>query len=333
MLRERVVVQRPDVGKAVAVAGGRLGDRSGSDRSGRRPGPGSSLPSKPLARRLERARVARTLPCGSRTCACDIWNVTTVPALTVSARREHGVELHAAWSRLTEADRVGRRLGRRDLLGRLDVSRAPARPEPRHPAWPTGSAAPAGLTTTVPIMPGCTSQKYLYVPGLVNVSLKGLGGPLPAGRPLSHRWLPLNVLALGGANSAVLSPTLGTLPSNQNGLPAASLTPVASLPGTISGSALPALPGKSMVWKPCIWNDTESPTLMVVFLLKKALMSGEYCGAEALGQVLGRDLAGRRRRPRVDNLGHWFGERGRCRDQRNQRDPSPNPRATPNPTH
>src|SRR6202035_1198148 len=113
-----------------------------------------------------------------------------------------------------------------------------------------GIAFPAGLTTTVPIMPGWTSQKNLYVPGLVNFRLTGFGGPFPAGIPLSQRWLPLYVLAFGGANSAVLRPTFGTLPSNQNGLPAASTTVAGVVPGTISGSALPPVAGKSTVWNP-----------------------------------------------------------------------------------
>ncbi len=77
-----------------------------------------------------------------------------------------------------------------------------------------------------------------------------------------------------GANSAGFRPTFGTLPSNQNGLPAASTVVAIVVPGTISGWAPPAVPGKSTVWKPKSWNDTASPTLIVVFLLKNALMSG-----------------------------------------------------------
>src|SRR5207245_326612 len=98
-----------------------------------------------------------------------------------------------------------------------------------------GIGLPKGLTTTVPTIPGCTSQKNLYVPALVNFTLSGLGGP--SGRPLSSRWLPLKVVVFGGPSSAGFSPTLGTLPLNQNGLPAASLTPLTTvLPGTINGS-------------------------------------------------------------------------------------------------
>ena len=51
-----------------------------------------------------------------------------------------------------------------------------------------------GLTTISPDMKGWMSQKNLYVPALVNMTLSGFGAPLPDGRPLSIRVVPSYVV-------------------------------------------------------------------------------------------------------------------------------------------
>ena len=107
------------------------------------------------------------------------------------------------------------------------------------------------------------SQKYLYVPALVNLTLNGFGAPEFGGSPLSRRTLPLYVVPLLRATTAGFSRQFGSSPLNQNGLPAASLTPVTVVPCVNSGSGLPLLPGRSTCGTRPATNDTVSPTLIV----------------------------------------------------------------------
>src|SRR3954452_3103299 len=53
------------------------------------------------------------------------------------------------------------------------------------------------FTTTVPFMPGCSAQNTVYVPCLVNFTLKGFGGPAGGPEPTSSE--PSNVWPPAGA--------------------------------------------------------------------------------------------------------------------------------------
>ena len=88
------------------------------------------------------------------------------------------------------------------------------------------------------------SQKYLYVPALVNDTVTGFGGPA-TGAGSTIRFVPSYVADSCGTATATFSDRLGSLPLNQNGWPAASLTPLSVGPGRISGWAFPELPGRS----------------------------------------------------------------------------------------
>src|SRR3954451_1227407 len=139
-----------------------------------------------------------------------------------------------------------------------------------------GTRAWRPLTTTRPIMPGWTSQKYLTVPVFANLTVIGLGWAAN-GRPDWTRLLPFRVTVLpsepwstDGLNWKF------AWPLNQNGAPAASLTPVIWPAGVNSGSAVPPLGGISTVWKPTGLNRTLPPALIVTLLGKNALTSDEY---------------------------------------------------------
>jgi hypothetical protein len=93
-------------------------------------------------------------------------------------------------------------------------------------------------------MPGWMSQKYLYLPGLVNVTVSVFEFVTPE----STRAVPLYVLPPVGLFSAGSNSALGLTPSNQNRLPAKSLTPLTVLPATNSGRSWPLVPGRSTVW-------------------------------------------------------------------------------------
>ena len=82
----------------------------------------------------------------------------------------------------------------------------------------------------------------------------------------------------GSAPSA--SSTSRVWPLNQNGAPAASLTPAIFVPagsGLMNGGGLAPFVGKVTVWKPLIVHLTLSPTWTVTVLRKKALTSPS-CG-------------------------------------------------------
>src|SRR5690349_17183394 len=113
------------------------------------------------------------------------------------------------------------------------------------------------------------SQKYLYVPVLVNVILTVFGVLLLRDRPVSICCVPSYVADAMSVNSAGLRTMLGWCPSNQKSFPAGSLTPEIVEPLRMSGRSPPPTAGMSTVWNPSTLNDTESPLLMVTRLLKK----------------------------------------------------------------
>src|SRR4051812_26449180 len=125
-------------------------------------------------------------------------------------------------------------------------------------------------------MPRWTSQKDVTVPFFGNLTVIGLG--LAAnGRPDWTRLLPFRVTVLpsepwstDGLNWKF------AWPLNQNGAPAASLTPVIWPAGVNSGSAFPPFGGISTVWKPTGLNRTLPPALIATLLGKNALTSDEY---------------------------------------------------------
>src|SRR5690348_4236214 len=69
-----------------------------------------------------------------------------------------------------------------------------------------------------------------------------------------------------------------SLPLNQNGWPAASLMPVASLvaSGAASGEGAEPFFGRLIRWKPAIVHDTLSPTWIFTAFGKNELMSASF---------------------------------------------------------
>ncbi len=90
----------------------------------------------------------------------DIWKVTTVPALTVSV---DGNIVKSSTPPGPDSPRLTVSAGGLALatLAAALTSAVTWATVAAASCLAVGIVAPAGLTTTVPIMPGCTSQKYL----------------------------------------------------------------------------------------------------------------------------------------------------------------------------
>src|SRR5439155_13714226 len=81
-------------------------------------------------------------------------------------------------------------------------------------------------------------------------------------------------------------------PLNQNGEPAASLTPATFCPvGVISGSAASPFGGRSAVWNAVGTNFTESPMRIVTPCGKKSLTSEPYLWLNVFCDFVGRPMA------------------------------------------
>ena len=128
-----------------------------------------------------------------------------------------------------------------------------------------GIRLPFGTTFTLAFIPGCTTQKYVNVPAFVNLSVYGLAFPSGTPEPLSVR--PFSVLPpWGKAPSGFRSSCVW--PLNQNGEPAASVTPLylALASGmTNAGAPLPFF-GNVTLWKPLNFQRTLSPVCTVTVL-------------------------------------------------------------------